>query len=219
MKKISLWFYVISVALFLTIYYLSCLTIDEGGKDKKSTNPVCGNFKCETGEAEKICPQDCKYKDNGNGTITDNTTGLLWLKCSLGQSLTSEDCSGDAAAYKYCPTQDNTCNGGTTGGILDSGTLYDACNSLNSMSFGGKFNWRVPTNDELYTLVQTGLSWIIDPHYFPNTAKKGMEVVYWSSSSHESDAGLAWIVIFNGGYVGGDYKNNDKYVRCVASGL
>ncbi|MBP9886217.1 MAG: hypothetical protein KBF93_07960 [Leptospiraceae bacterium] len=37
------------------------------------------------------------YVDNGDGTITDNLTGLIWQKCSNGQNNDSS-CSGTATA-------------------------------------------------------------------------------------------------------------------------
>ena len=35
------------------------------------------------------------YTDNGNGTVTDNNTGLIWQKCGVGQNNDSA-CSGTA---------------------------------------------------------------------------------------------------------------------------
>ncbi len=36
------------------------------------------------------------FTDNADGTVTDTTTGLMWDKCSWGQTITN--CSGDSAS-------------------------------------------------------------------------------------------------------------------------
>ena len=36
------------------------------------------------------------FLDNGNGTVTDLTTGLMWMQCSLGQTWSNGACVGDA---------------------------------------------------------------------------------------------------------------------------
>ena len=40
------------------------------------------------------------FIDNGNGTISDNNTGLIWQKCSVGQN-NDASCSGTAATYNW----------------------------------------------------------------------------------------------------------------------
>lgn len=34
------------------------------------------------------------YFDNGDGTVTDPTTGLQWMRCSMGQPCASDSCTG-----------------------------------------------------------------------------------------------------------------------------
>ncbi len=47
-----------------------------------------------------------RFTDNGDGTVTDHGTGLVWQKCSKGQN--ALDCSGTATtenwstALQYC---------------------------------------------------------------------------------------------------------------------
>lgn len=40
-------------------------------------------------------PAWAAFTDNGDGTVTDGVAGLMWDKCSWGQS--ANDCSGGAA--------------------------------------------------------------------------------------------------------------------------
>lgn len=37
-----------------------------------------------------------RYRDHGDGTVTDAETGLMWQRCSVGQSWTGSTCSGEA---------------------------------------------------------------------------------------------------------------------------
>ena len=69
------------------------------------------------------------YTDNGDGTITDNITGLMWQK--------SPDTNGD-------------------GNILaDDKYSYDeAVANASACNTGGYTDWRLPTIKELYSLIQ-----------------------------------------------------------------
>ncbi|MDO8827835.1 hypothetical protein, partial [Methylophaga sp.] len=44
---------------------------------------------------------DQRYSDNGDGTITDTKTNLIWQRCSLGQTWTGETCAGYAEGYNW----------------------------------------------------------------------------------------------------------------------
>lgn len=71
-----------------------------------------------------------RYLDNGNDTITDTQTKLMWKKCSEGRS--GNACGGKAATY----------------------TWDDAMSRFKSgVSFADYNDWRMPTKDELKTLV------------------------------------------------------------------
>jgi hypothetical protein len=151
------------------------------------------------------------YTDNGNGTVTDNNTGLMWQKCSAGQT-DFTDCSGGAAAtynwYRATGTSDPTYNpsGGT-----------NICGSLNTSNFGGHSDWRLPAEQELQTIVDYSIqspSPTIKASYFPNTIASH----YWSSTTDAGNSDYAWRVLFYDGNVAYSVKNNVYYVRCVRGG-
>jgi len=73
------------------------------------------------------------YTDNGDGTVTDNVTGLLWQQCTNGLS------GGGCAA-------------GTTTNLYTWSQAVTLCASL---SLAGT-SWRLPTDFELITIVDYG---------------------------------------------------------------
>ncbi len=129
------------------------------------------------------------YTDNGNGTVTDSATGLVWQKCSNGQNATS--CSGSAS-------------------ILTWSNAITYCNGL---TLAGR-TWRLPNVNELRTIVDYTKSTAptIDTTAFPSTQSN----FYWSSSTYASYTNQAWWVNFNNGEVGSYYKADVSFsVRCV----
>lgn len=128
------------------------------------------------------------FKDNGNGTVTDSTTGLLW------QQGGSDGQGWNGQAFMY---------------------WADAISYCEGLSLGGQSDWRLPNVNELKSIVDTKYSNpTIDKTYFPNTHADS----YWSSDlSSKSTYGIsyAWGVSFSGG---GKYEwmtISALYVRCV----
>ncbi|WP_200153424.1 DUF1566 domain-containing protein [Chromatium okenii] len=130
------------------------------------------------------------FVDNGNGTVTQMNTGLMWAKCSEGQ--TDSDCTGTATEMNW------------------SAALTAANESL----LGGYSDWRLPNLKELQTLVDySRYSPAIDSSYFPNTPGAW----FWSGSPYADNSGDAWIVDFYGGYAKNSSRISALSVRLVRS--
>jgi hypothetical protein len=136
---------------------------------------------------------------NGNGTATDRLTGLMWeQKCS---ELT-------------CPDQHQVA---ATLGWRSSATEW--VNALNEQRFAGHDDWRLPSLEELRTLLAVvppctaepcaGSAW---PRH--ETAAAG----YWSSTTFAVDTGRAWAVSFGDGEVYTAEKSGALHVRAVRRG-
>jgi hypothetical protein len=139
--------------------------------------------------------------------VIDTQTGLMWMRCSLGQHWQGENCQGKAANY----------------------TFEQAMNSFKNFDYAGYSDWRVPTRDELKSLVycssgktqsvgDKGLvacggdysSPTINKAVFPETP-----AWFWSSSPYANSNSYAWYVFFGYGYDDWSYKYNDYQVRLV----
>ena len=112
-------------------------------------------------------PPSDHFVDNGDGTITDTQTDLIWEKKDQGGGLhdtntrypwagicsdTGEFCQPDAAAATTC----NAATGGPMGcaqcggtatchTIIGSTTVWDWLNQINAANFAGHSDWRIPT--------------------------------------------------------------------------
>jgi hypothetical protein len=150
---------------------------------------ACGATK-EDGESQTGVARG--YTDNGDGTITDNATGLVWQKCYKGRN------------------NDATCS--DNGGVTDTSTWSSALTDCSSLSLASK-TWRLPSRHELETLPDYSLSNpAINLTFFPATTAAGN---YWSSTTDAANAANAWYVGFGGGDVNPLAKTAPNSVRCV----
>jgi len=153
-----------------------------------------------TGQDGAFIQNPLSYTDNGDGTVTDNNTGLVWEKFD------------DWTPYNWFQAS------GTYDAILNQEST-DACGSLD---LGGATDWRLPSKKELFSIVDAAPypGRTINP-VFTNTVASG----YWSStsfpwpsSSFPISTSNAWVVNFHRGDVYYFGKNVELYVRCVRGG-
>jgi hypothetical protein len=160
---------------------------------------------------------------NGDGTLTDNHTGLMW-------EIQTSTCSGEVTCYmnQYTWTSTGTLADGTlfTGLIagLNGGDYYspsagqDVTSSVGNC-FANHCDWRIPTIAELQNILLApfpcGTSPCIDPAFGPTQAS-----YYWSSSGLAGGhgPGFAWGVYFGIGNVGNFGESNAFYARAVRGG-
>ena len=138
---------------------------------------------------------DAPFVDNGDGTVTDTSTELMWDQCSAG--LSEDGCAtGIDTTYTWA-------------------SALGLAATQNAVNYKGYSDWRLPSVVELNTLVKTDVgSPTIDTAVFPNTPAS----VFWSASTYAPDPVYARCLFFNSGSTGYDYKTNGNYVRLVRSG-
>jgi len=119
-----------------------------------------------------------EYKNNGNGTISDLATGLMWQQSGSGYRRYKN-------AQKYVQ-------------------------KLNSENFAGYDDWRLPTIDELTSLIESDEQ--SNGLYIATVFDKKQR---WCCSSDERSGGGAWHVRFSIGHVYWLYDAH--YVRVCRS--
>ena len=134
------------------------------------------------------------YKDNMDGTVTDMDSGLVWMRCSLGQTWTGTTCTSDATLH----------------------TLTDATSIASQTTYAGQSDWRVPTIRELQSLIDISQPNVaINNAYFPNTT---LQNDYWTNTRHAIFTDNFWITYFGNGGVSSFPASANKLVRLVRAG-
>ncbi|MEI5640597.1 MULTISPECIES: Lcl C-terminal domain-containing protein [unclassified Pseudoalteromonas] len=155
-----------------------------------------GAFNEAYGECQDNIPPSTptsRFTLNDNGTVTDNQTGLMWMRCSLGQAWDGTTCTESVSTY----------------------TWAEALASADESNYAGFSDWYLPNIKELASIVEAACyNPAINQTVFPNTASSS----YWSSSPHAYYGNYAWSVYFNRGYDYNLHKDNGTHVRLVRAG-
>jgi hypothetical protein len=136
-----------------------------------------------------------RFTDQLNSTMLDNNTGLIWTR--------DANAPGPAAC--------------TPASIRTWQSALDYVKCLNTNSYLGFTDWRLPNVVELRSLINTSQSststWLITQGF------TGVQVeAYWSSSSAADGPSSAWGVGMSVGDVDGNDKSDNGYAWPVRSG-
>ncbi len=151
-----------------------------------------------------------RYADNGDGTITDLNTGLMWEKKS-----------DDGGLHDHDDTHTWSSETGTQDTIWD---WLEDVNAEGGVGFAGHGDWRIPNAKELASLVDyEHVDPAIDPAFNAGCVP-GCSVLtcsctsafhYWTSTTSVGSPLFAWVVVFGSGSVDPDQKISFRYVRAV----
>lgn len=133
-----------------------------------------------------------------NGTVTHKLTGLVWMRCALGQKWNGKTCTGIPAAYDWQQA-------------LQAVAAFNA-----GAGFAGYADWRLPNIKELDSIVEVQCSMpSINLHVFPGTPASR----FWSGTfDTRHPKNYALFVDFMDGY-GDDGRASFAYsVRLVRGG-
>lgn len=141
-----------------------------------------------------------RYVDNGDGTVTDNQTGLMWEKKTSDGGL--HDWSTLYTWPEAMSTFVSLVNGRSAGTPPAAG-------------LGGYNDWRLPSIGELQVIVALPCDHVvcIDP-----TFGLTKEYAYWSSTTYTGDPSRAFVVNFALGNAGYADKDGPANVRAVRGG-
>ncbi len=152
-----------------------------------------------------------RFTDHGNGTVTDNLTGLMWTKDARGPGPAS--CMTDTV-FRQLSWFENSDNPG-----LPNVQAYIQC--LNAIPYLNHDDWRLPNRHEMRSLIDFSRSSPALPtgHPFSNVQSS----YYWTASDYFDDNQMfsdwAWYLHFGSGQCGGDNKLNSRDVWPVRGGF
>ncbi len=130
------------------------------------------------------------YIDNGDGTVTDQGTDLMWMQSAADTDADGNIDTDDEISWK------------------------DALAYCEDLNFAGFTDWRLPNQRELTSIIKyNAFAPAIDPVFSDGSS------YYWSSTTTAHHANYALGVHFNYGSDGWDFKTHLYYVRCVRGGL
>jgi hypothetical protein len=129
-------------------------------------------------------PTAQRFAFNG-AEVTDQKTGLVWARCSLGQIWSGSVCSGMSASLTH------------------EEALAHA---------KGQSGWRLPSVKELASLVERGCySVAIDSEAFPATTATAV----WTVTPYATNPSRAWTIDFRSAEVEDDDRSFRYHVRLV----
>jgi hypothetical protein len=145
-----------------------------------------------------------RYVDNGDGTITDTKTDLVWEKESDDGSIHDGDV------------------------VLDWNGAFAKIAALNAMAFAGRTDWRLPNAIELQSLADYGNANPAVSDAFDTGCVSGCTVLtcsctrlwpYWTSTTTFDAKNFAWTTDFREGLVRIQKKPHFIPARAVRGGL
>lgn len=153
----------------------------------------------KTAYAEQSCSSNLErsnsliqFQDNGDGTISDQKTHLMWQKCVVGQ--TGTECYGEPEQLTW----------------IDAFNKAAALNSTGSTTYN---DWRMPNIKELSTLIERSCLYpSIDLTAFPNTESNQK---LWSSTTLVGNPSYVINIAFTNGTIESSSKGSTRPLRLV----
>jgi len=160
-----------------------------------------------------LADQSVAYAATPWACVEDNVTGLIWEIKSDDGGLHDKD-------WTYTWYNSSATTNGGSAGTANGGSCIDTTNcdtekfvaAVNAAGLCGASDWRMPTEEELLSIVDFGsTSPTIDTDCFPNAG--GTD--FWSAAPSAVNIALAWQVNFSSGVEDSAGKNVGKKVRLV----
>lgn len=203
-------------------YGLTCPQATYPGQDAEYGRDVIANddsdghagfsFTKLDSSGNSLADQSVDYATTPWDCVHDNVTGLFW-------EVKTTDGGLRHWLHRYSWYNSTGINDGGVPGTPNGGTCVDSSNcdtekyvaAVNAVGLCGQTDWRLPTVEELSSLVDSSFNNNIDSNYFPNSTGS----YYWSSSSRADFSDFAWYVKFDYGQIYNYGKSTGTKVRLV----
>lgn len=154
-----------------------------------ATVVVCGVTQAQTcNSAITATAPDYRFVDNGNGTVTDVWTGLMWKQCIEGMVTDGNSGCTDTTepkTYDWLSALQRVVN-------VNAGTAGE------SLGWG---DWRLPNVKELSSISELSCAApAVNEKFFPLTFTPALaNLFFWSSTQYAVSGGGLWFVNFSNG--------------------
>jgi hypothetical protein len=158
--------------------------------------PVAAQQVCDT-RSYPLSSPTARFADNGDGTVTDRESKLMWTRCSAGQAWAGGTCTGTASRHAWQAAQDLARE------VNQRGTYFYT-------------DWRLPLLRELATITERQCrNPRVNLAVFPDTPA----AQYWTASSRSGPPaeGFAFAIGMGGDGVEFQDKEQPNLVRLVRS--
>ena len=151
-------------------------------------------FSQECTENSRLVLPDDRFQIINLNIVRDKVSQLIWTRCPIGQTFIDSSCQ----------RQEET--------LLDWKKLEDKLVQINENK---KLNWRIPTVDELASLVETTCA---NPATNPTIFPLENNLSFWSDTAFSHNKDYQWIVDFSKGEHLTTLKNTSSHLlRLVSS--
>jgi hypothetical protein len=159
----------------------------------------------------------CRFRDNGDGTVTDFDTGLMWEKKI--ETILTVPCGFFPPGPLRCVTRDFTWAEAMSQFLSELNGAFDVATSAQA-GHAGHTDWRVPTYPEVLTILDVDVPGCntggacIDPTFGPTAVRS-----HWSSTTSAADPNEAHVGDFSEGDTPDISKDAAIAVRAVRRDL
>ncbi|KAF7768738.1 hypothetical protein PCIT_a3228 [Pseudoalteromonas citrea] len=133
-----------------------------------------------------------RFSANADDTVTDTATGLMWQRCSYGQTFSSatQSCTGTAQQLNW----------------------QQALTAAKNDEFADFKDWHVPSVKELASIIEHQC---VEPAANTSVFTDALDENYWSSTTAIKQIDHAWAYQFADGKNNIKAKTSDVFLRLV----